>query len=328
MRIAVVGAGAWGTALAAVAAGGGEAVTLWAREPEVASEINASHENTHFLRGVMLPATLSASSDLSAVVGADALLLTVPAQHLRAVAAALAKHLATGKTLVICAKGIEQKTGLLMSKVLSEACPQAVPAVLSGPSFAAEVAAGKPTAVTLAIADRSFGERLAARIGRATFRPYLTDDLVGAQIGGAVKNVLAIACGIVDGRSLGESARAALITRGFAEMTRLALSCGARPETLAGLSGLGDLILTATSERSRNYRFGQALGRGANVAALMADTSVLAEGAFTASALVALARRQSVEMPISAAVDAILRSTLTIDGAIDALLTRPFRQEN
>ncbi len=275
-----------------------------------------------------LPATLSASNDLAAVVAADALLLAVPAQHLRAVAAALATHRAAGKTVVICAKGIEQKTGFLMSKVLGEACPQAVPAVLSGPSFAAEVAAGKPTAVTLAIADRSFGERLAARIGRATFRPYLTDDLVGAQIGGAVKNVLAIACGIVDGRSLGESARAALITRGFAEMTRLALSCGARPETLAGLSGLGDLILTATSARSRNFRFGQALGRGASVAALMADTSVLAEGAFTASALIALAQRQNVDMPISAAIDAILRGTLTIDGAIDALLTRPFRQEN
>jgi glycerol-3-phosphate dehydrogenase (NAD(P)+) len=328
MRVAVVGAGAWGTALAAVAASGGEAVTLWAREPDVASEINRSRENKRFLPGVQLPAALTATSELAGTLAADALLLAVPAQYVRAVAAALAELLPRGKTLVICAKGIEQNTGLLMSKVLGEACPQAVPAVLSGPSFAAEVAAGKPTAVTLAIADRNFGERLAARIGRATFRPYLTDDLVGAQIGGAAKNVLAIACGIVDGRSLGESARAALITRGFAEMTRLALSCGARPETLAGLSGLGDLVLTATSLSSRNYRFGQALGQGASVTALMADTSVLAEGAFTASALIALAQRQRVEMPISAAVDAILQSKLTIDAAIDALLTRPFRLEN
>jgi glycerol-3-phosphate dehydrogenase (NAD(P)+) len=328
MRLAVIGGGAWGTALGASAAADGEAVTLWAREPEVARDINDHHENRQFLPGVKLPAALQASSDLASVTGADALLLAAPAQHLRAVAAELAGKLSPGKSIVICAKGIEQKTGLLMSQVLTQACPHALPAVLSGPSFAAEVAAGKPTAVTLAIADQSFGERLAARIGQPTFRPYLTDDLVGAQIGGAVKNVLAIAAGIVEGRGLGESARAALITRGFAEMTRLALSCGARAETLAGLSGLGDLILTATSARSRNYRFGQALGRGASAASLMADTSVLAEGAFTASALVALAHKQGVEMPISAAVDAILRGALTIDGAIGALLTRPLRQEN
>lgn len=328
MRIAVVGAGAWGTALAAVAASSGETVALWAREREVADAINANHENGRFLPGVKLPAAIAATNDLAQVAAADTLLLAVPAQHVRGVAAGLSTTLRARKTLVICAKGIEQKSHQLMSTVLAEACAQAIPAVLSGPSFAVEVAAGKPTAVTLAIADRGFGEKLAARIGRPTFRPYLTDDLVGAQLGGAMKNVLAIACGIVDGRDLGESARAAVVTRGFAEMSRLALKCGARPETLAGLSGLGDLILTATSARSRNYRFGQALGRGTSVVALMGDTTVLAEGAFTASALVELAQTQGIEIPISVAVDAILKEKLTIDGAIDALLTRPFRQEN
>lgn len=328
MRISVVGAGAWGTALAAVAARGGEEVLLWAREPEVARDINARHENTRFLPGSRLPSAVRASTSLSAAAEADALLLAAPAQHLRAVARALAGVVAPGKPIVICAKGLEQKTGLLMSEVLSHELPAATPAVLSGPSFAAEVAEGKPTAVTLAIGERPLGEALVARLGQATFRPYLTDDLIGAQLGGAVKNVLAIACGIVDGRGLGESARAALITRGFAEMTRLALACGARAETLSGLSGLGDLILTATSARSRNFRFGQALGRGASVEALTADTSVLAEGTFTASALIARAQERGVEMPISAAVDAILRDALTIDGAIEALLTRPFRLEN
>jgi glycerol-3-phosphate dehydrogenase (NAD(P)+) len=328
MRISVVGAGAWGTALAAVAARGGEEVLLWAREPEVVREINARHQNPQFLPGSRLPRTIRASTSLAAAAEADALLLAAPAQHLRTMASALAGVVLPGKPIVICAKGLEQTSGLLMSEVLLQAFPAATPAVLSGPSFASEVAEGKPTAVTLAIADRPLGEALVARLGQSTFRPYLTDDLVGAQLGGAVKNVLAIACGIVDGRGLGESARAALITRGFAEMTRLALACGARAETLSGLSGLGDLILTATSARSRNYRFGQALGRGTSVKALAADTSVLAEGTFTASALSSLARNRGVEMPISAAVDAILREALTIDGAIEALLTRPFRQEN
>lgn len=328
MRVNVVGAGAWGTALGALAAQHGEAVTLWAFEGSVADDINQNRANTAYLPGVSLPSALVATQTLAhTAAAAEAILLATPAQHLRAIVMQLAPHLATGTILAICAKGIERGSHALLSEVVRESAPQAVPAVLSGPSFAGEVARGMPTAVTLAIADDR-GPALLQRLACATFRPYLSDDLIGAQIGGAVKNVLAIACGIVEGKGLGQSARAALITRGFAEMTRLAVELGARVETLAGLSGLGDLVLTCTSAQSRNYALGRALGEGETLERLMTGRKSIAEGAFTAQALCALAAGAGVEMPISQAVDTILSETVTIDTAIQALLTRPLTAEN
>lgn len=327
LRVAVAGAGAWGSALGAVAAARGEPVLVWAREAAVAADINQNGRNQAFLPGIILPPSLRATTQLEALGDADAVLLATPAQHLRAIAGALAPALKPDVILVICAKGIEQGTRALMGEVLAEVAPRAITAVLSGPSFAHEVARGLPTAVTLAIADAQRGAALAARLGQSTFRPYLSDDLIGAQIGGAVKNVLAIACGIVEGRALGQSARAALITRGFAEMTRIALRRGARLETLAGLSGFGDLVLTCTSPASRNYALGLKLALGERPATLREGESSIAEGAFTARSLVELAAAHGVEMPISAAVDAILTDRLAIDAAIDALLTRPLTSE-
>ena len=328
LTVAVAGGGAWGTALGKLAAAGGAPVRLWAREPEVVADINEHHENRRFLPGIALPASLKATSSLKELAAANAILLVTPAQHLRAVAAGLALHIAPGTALVICAKGIEQTTFALMSEVLVQVVPHALPAVLSGPSFAGEVAQGLPTAVTLAIADRALGMKLVNRLGQATFRPYVSDDVVGAQIGGAVKNVLAIACGIVDGVGLGHSARAALITRGLAEMTRLGLALGAHIETLMGLSGLGDLVLTCTSGQSRNYSFGLALGQGGSPQALLSGRESVVEGAFTASALVSLSKRHGVEMPISIAVEQVLAQQLTIAEAVDGLLRRPFTEEH
>jgi len=327
MQVNVVGAGAWGTALGAIAAADESPVTLWAREPQVAGEINQAHTNSVFLPGVSLPSSLRATCRLEDVARADAILLVTPAQHLREAAARLAPHIAPSTILIICAKGIERGTDALLSDALREAAPGAVPAVLSGPSFAGEVARGSPTAITLAIADPR-GPELLQRLGRATFRPYLSDDLIGAQIGGAVKNVLAIACGIVEGKGLGQSARAALITRGFAEMSRFAVRLGARAETLGGLSGLGDLVLTCTSTQSRNYSLGVALGRGETLDHALAAHNGIAEGAFTAAALKERAALVGVEMPISQAVDGVLTGALTVDDAIQGLLTRPFTAEN
>ncbi len=328
MKLAVAGGGAWGTALAALCAADRDPITLWVREADVADLVNRTRTNSVFLPGIKLPDGITATTELAALQGADAILLTIPAQYVRAVTTQLASILTRGIPLVICTKGIEQGRALLMSEVLAETMPRAIPAILSGPSFAREVAEGKPTAVTLAIADAILGRALVQRIGRPSFRPYLSDDLIGAQLGGAVKNVLAIGCGIVDGRGLGESARAAVITRGFAEMTRLARKRGARIETLAGLSGLGDLVLTCSSVQSRNFALGQQLGRGIALQPLLTKTPQIAEGAFSASALVMLARKENVEMPIAAAVDAILDGSVSIDTAIEGLLTRPFRDES
>ena len=328
MRLAIAGGGAWGTALGALAARDGEPVRLWAREPEVVAEINARHRNSAFLPGIDLPATLNATDRIRALGDAGAILLACPAQHLRGLLASLAPVLEPGTILVNCAKGIERGSDALLTDVIAAVAPDCVPAVLSGPSFAEEVARGLPTAVTLAIADKTLGQALARRLGRPSFRPYLSDDLIGAQIGGAVKNVLAIACGIAEGSGLGQSARAALITRGFAEMLRFAIARGARADTLHGLSGLGDLVLTCSSEKSRNYSLGIAIGRGGAPDALIQSRSTVAEGAFTASALIDLAGRHGLSMPISAAVDLILQGTLSVADAIDALMTRPFTQEN
>jgi glycerol-3-phosphate dehydrogenase (NAD(P)+) len=324
MRIGVVGAGAWGTALAQVAAADGEPVALWAREPEVVEAVNSAHENPIFLKGLALSPSIRASSDLADLTTCEALLVVSPAQHLRAVLGGLP----AGETpLILCAKGIEDSTGLLMHEVAHELCPAAPIAVLSGPTFAHEVAAGLPAAVTLAVDDQALGERLTARLARPWFRPYLSDDVAGAEVGGAVKNVLAIACGVVDGRGLGQNARAALISRGFAEMTRFGLAKGARAETLAGLAGLGDLVLTCSSTSSRNFSLGKGIGEGARPADLLADRRTVAEGAFTAPVLKRAAGALGVDMPIVAAVCALLAEEASVDEVVGRLLARPLRAE-
>ena len=324
MRLGVIGGGAWGTALAQVAASGGEQVLLWARESEVVESVNDRRENEIFLKGVALHPTICAVGDLAALETCDALLVVVPAQHLRAV---LWEFDGGGRPFVLCAKGIEDSTGLLMHEVASEAQPSSPIAVLSGPTFAHEVAAGLPTAVTLAVEDEALGEALVERIARPAFRTYLSDDVTGAEIGGAVKNVLAIGCGVVEGMGLGQNARAALISRGFAEMTRFGLAKGARLETLAGLAGLGDLVLTCSSTSSRNFSLGKGIGEGRRPADLLADRRTVAEGAATAPVLKRVADSMGVDMPIVAAVDALLREELSVVEAVGRLLARPLRSE-
>jgi len=326
-NVAVVGAGAWGTALAQVVAREGRAVSLWAFEHDVADAINGGHENTVFLPGIPLSPSIRATSDLADLADADAVLLVVPAQHVRRVAGELAGRLRAGVPLLICAKGIEQRTGLLLSDVLAEVASNQMACVLSGPSFAGEAAKGLPTAVTLACPEAGIGEALLTAIGSLTFRPYLSDDVRGAQVGGAVKNVLAIACGIVEGKGFGASARAALTTRGFAELGRLAEKMGARRETLSGLSGLGDLILTCNSPQSRNMSLGMALGSGKTLAEVMAERKSVAEGVHTAAAVRTLAKEHGIDMPISEAVAAIVGGEVDVDTAIVELLSRPFKAE-
>jgi glycerol-3-phosphate dehydrogenase (NAD(P)+) len=319
-RIAVVGAGAWGVALANVAARAGRSVTLVARDEPTAAAIGKSRESPH-LRGIRVDAHVEVRATLEP--DAAAVLLAVPAQALREVAAKV--QIAPATPVIACAKGIEQQTLRFMTEVIAETLPHATPAILSGPSFAADVGKGLPTAVTLAAPDATLAQDLARAIGVPTFRVYHSTDVRGVEIGGAAKNVLAIAAGIVAGKKLGASAAAALVTRGFAELARFGEAFGGRPTTLMGLSGLGDLILTCTSSQSRNYSLGVALGEG--VPPQRAGAGKLAEGAFTASALVELASRKGIEMPISAAVATVLAGKLTIDAAIEALLMRPFRAE-
>jgi glycerol-3-phosphate dehydrogenase (NAD(P)+) len=328
MRLAVIGGGAWGTALAHILARAGRDIALWVREEEARRAIDETRENRLFLPGVALDPGVAPTGDLGeAGHDAEAVLLAVPAQHLRAVAAGLAPHLAAGVPILLCAKGIEEGSLLLMTEVAAVLLPAAPLAVLSGPTFAIEVARGLPTAVTVAATDAAIGARLSAAIGTRSFRPYLSDDPIGAEIGGAVKNVLAIACGIVAGRRLGDNARAALITRGLAEMVRLAVAKGGRRETLMGLSGLGDLVLTCTAMQSRNHSLGVALGEGRALAAILGERRSIAEGVATAASAASLAARLGIEMPIVAAVDAILHRGAAIDEAIEALLARPFRSE-
>ncbi|MBP2292353.1 NAD(P)H-dependent glycerol-3-phosphate dehydrogenase [Azospirillum rugosum] len=327
-RIGVIGGGAWGTALALAALRAGREAVLWAREPAVVEAINGGRENRDYLPGVPLPADLRATGDLAAVGACDAVLLVTPAQHLRAACGQLAPHLRPGTPVVICAKGIELDSHVLMSEAAEAALPAGTPlAVLSGPTFAAEVARGLPTAVTLACADPAVGAALVEALGSRTFRPYLSDDVIGSQVGGAVKNVLAIACGVVEGRKLGDNARAALITRGLAEISRLALALGGRAETLMGLSGLGDLTLTCSSLQSRNMSLGAALGAGRTLAEVLGERRSVAEGVYTAAAVVGLAAQKGVDMPICAAVDAILNHGAGLDDTIAGLLARPFRGE-
>jgi glycerol-3-phosphate dehydrogenase (NAD(P)+) len=324
MRIGVIGGGAWGTALAQVAADGGEAVLLWAMESDVVAAINNNHVNSLYLPDCPLSSAITATMELAELAAMDALLVVTPAQHLRAT---LERLPSSDTPLILCAKGIEAQTGLLMSQVAQEAKPDARIAVISGPTFAHEVAAGLPTAVTLACEDADLAARLAARIARPAFRPYLSDDVVGAEIGGAVKNVLAIACGVADGAGLGLNARASLISRGFAEMTRFGLACGARAETLGGLSGLGDLVLTCSSTNSRNFSLGKGLGEGKAASDLLGNRRTVAEGAFTAPVLRSCAHKIGVEMPLVEAVCALIEGKIDVRSAVSALLSRPLRPE-
>ncbi len=324
-HIAVLGAGAWGSALANLAAHAGRSVTLWARDPVKAAAMAASRDNPR-LPETRLDDRITVTAALAKAAGADAILLVVPAQELRSVAKAFSSLLAAGTPVIACAKGIERGTCKFMTEVIAESVPGAVPAILSGPSFAADVARGLPTAVTLAAHDERLAGALAEALGSRMFRPYQSTDVRGVEIGGATKNVLAIAAGIVAGRRLGASAAAALTTRGFAELVRFGKAHGARPETLSGLSGLGDLILTCSGEQSRNFSLGVALGRGGSPEAAHAATA-LAEGAFTASVLRQMAQARNVDMPICAAVAAIVEERANIDEAIDTLLMRPVGSE-
>ena len=327
IRVGVVGAGAWGTALAQVCARAGLDVTLWAREVAVAAAIRSAHENPLFLPGVSLDPRISATTDVAAMAGQDLLLAVAPAQHLRATLTGLAPYIRQGQPVLLCAKGVERGSLKLMTQVLHDTVPQACPAVLSGPSFAGEVARGLPTAVTLACADPDLGQRLAETLATPTFRPYWAADVIGAEAGGAVKNVLAIACGIVEGRGLGRSAHAALVTRGFAELTRLAVALGGEAQTVAGLCGLGDLVLTCSSPQSRNMSVGLALGRGETLAEALSGKLSVAEGVESAPAVRALAQRLDVETPICEAVAAVLAGERDLDDAIGGLLARPLRSE-
>ena len=323
MKIGVIGGGAWGTALAQVAAHGGQEVLLWAREAEVVEAINRDHQNPLFLKDIPLSPTIRATGALADLAAADALLVVAPAQHVGAV---LAETPVGTRPLVLCAKGIEAGSRRLVGEVARAACPDAPVAVLSGPTFAHEVARGLPTAVTLACEDPDLRDALSRRLAAPHFRPYASSDVVGAEIGGAVKNVLAIGCGVVEGAGLGQNARAALIARGFAEMTRFGLARGARAETLAGLSGLGDLVLTCSSTSSRNFSLGVGLGQGRAAAELLADRRTVAEGAFTAPVLRQAAAEARVDMPVTEAVCRLLEGARAAD-VVEALLARPLRDE-
>lgn len=326
--IGVVGGGAWGTALAQTLRLAGRDVTLWARETETVEDINARHVNRIFLPGIGLDPGLRATTALRDIAGADVILLVAPAQHVRSVAKELSPHLRPDQPVVMCAKGIEQSSGKLMGEILSEALPNVLQGVLSGPSFAADVARGLPTALTIACRNEDVGRALAERLGYRQLRLYWTNDVVGVELGGALKNVLAIAAGIVDGKGLGASAHAALVARGFAEMRRFGEAFGSRAETLLGLSGLGDLILTCGSPQSRNMSLGRALGEGRTLSDIMGGRVAVTEGVYTATAVVRLARERGIEMPIAEAVTAILESRVTVDDAIAGLMQRPFKAED
>lgn len=327
-RVAVVGAGAWGTALALVAARAGRSVRLYGRDPDVVAAIGEQGRNPRYLGDLRLDPGLFATTDpVHALDGADLVILSVPAQATRASAAALAALVRPGTPVISAAKGLEYGTQAMMTQVIGEAMPTAVPGVLSGPSFAVDVARGLPTAVTVAVSDDATAGAIARALSSQTFRPYASHDLVGVQVGGALKNVLAIASGIVVGRGLGASAQAATTARGFAELTRLAKALGAEAETLMGLSGLGDLVLTATSPQSRNFSLGLAIGAGGSIADLTRRGTKLAEGVHTAAVAVEFAASHGVELPITAAVADVVSEKIDVAGAIDRLMSRPLKRE-
>ncbi len=325
--VGIVGAGAWGTALAVTSRRAGRDVLIWAYEPETLAGINQNHRNETYLPGVKLDRAIEATARLNEVANCDLLLMATPAQHVRKIAGEIAPYLKPEQPLVLCSKGIEQTTGKLISEVVEEVVPRPQIAVLSGPSFAAEVARGLPAAVTLATGEETQGHALAYALSHPPFRCYWSDDVIGAEIGGAVKNVYAIAAGIVAGKKFGASAHAALVTRSFAEMVRFAATLGARRETLMGLSGLGDLVLTCGSPQSRNMSLGIELGKGKSLEEVLGKRIAVTEGVYTASALVEMAAARGIDMPIAQAVHAVISGLATVDEAIEALLSRPLRAE-
>ena len=326
-KIGVLGGGAWGTALAAAACRAGSEVLVQAREPEVVEAINTGHVNSLFLPDAGLDPRIRATTAVTEAVDADVVLVVTPAQHLREALEGVAGQWPKDVPAVVCSKGIEQETCALMSEIAAEALPEAPVAILSGPTFAIEVALDQPTAVTVASQSAGVNDRVIPALSSSRFRIYGSDDVIGAQVGGAVKNVLAIACGIVEGRNLGDNARAALITRGLAEIVRLGVAKGARPETLSGLSGFGDLTLTCNAMQSRNFSLGVALGEGRSLDEIVGSRNSVAEGVFTASSVTELARRLGVEVPICTAVDGVINHFAAIDATIDGLLSRPLKDE-
>lgn len=327
-KIGVIGAGAWGTALAIAAKRAGRDVTIWAHEPEVVSAINDKHENTTFLSGIKLDSGIKATSNMAEALNADAVLMVAPAQHVRGVCEMAKPHWKKGAPIVLCSKGVEKNTLNLMSEIAEQVLGDTAPvAVLSGPTFAKEVANNLPTAITLACRDEALGQKLIDAMASKTFRPYYSPDVIGAELGGAIKNVLAIACGIVEGRKMGDNARAALITRGLAEIARLGLVLGAEPLTLMGLSGLGDLTLTCNAMQSRNFSLGFELGQGKSLDEILSERNSVAEGVPSATSVVELAEKNQVDMPICQAVYAVLNVEADLDSIILGLLSRPLNVE-
>ncbi len=325
--IGIIGGGAWGTALAQSFASSGKNCVLWALEAEVVSSINTSHENKLYLAGVPLHQNIRATDDLSDVAQTDAILVVTPAQHLRKSLSALKTVVAIGVPLIICAKGVEIETGVLLSQIAQEILPENPLGILTGPTFAAEIARGLPSAVTLAMNDKELAEKITAALSTKNLRMYASGDIVGAQVGGAVKNVIAIACGIIEGKKLGDSARAALVTRGLAEISRLTTALGGKKETLMGMCGVGDLILTCSSMQSRNFSLGVALGQGKSAAEILGSRNSVTEGVHTAKALVVMAKNNAVDMPVSDAVNKCLNEGANVDEMITKMLERPVKSE-
>ena len=325
--IGIIGGGAWGTALAQVFALSNKAVTIWAREDDVVNSINAFHENTSFLAGVTLDDKITATNDISIAAKCDVVLVVTPAQYLRASMNDLKPHIKSETPIVICAKGVEIESGMLLSHIAENILPQNPLAILTGPTFAIEIAKGLPSAVTLAMKDKDSATALAQTLSNKTLRLYPSGDMIGAQVGGAVKNVIAIACGIIEGKKLGDSARAALVTRGLAEIARLSKALGANKETLMGMCGVGDLLLTCSSMQSRNFSLGVALGQGKILNDILSSRNSVTEGVYTAKALVVMAREHAVDMPISEAVHKCLSENLNVDAMISAMLDRPIKSE-
>lgn len=323
--IGVLGGGAWGTALAQVLAAGGRDVLIWARETEVVAAINVKHENPTFLPGITLHENLKATESMHEAAQCDIVLLVTPAQHMRTTLQAIKDDVSQGNTLVICSKGIELETGKLLTTVAEEELPNTPVAVLTGPTFAREIASGMPGAVTIGVKDEDLGKELQKALGVKGFRPYISEDIVGVQLGGAIKNVIAIACGVVYGRNMGDSARAALLTRGVAEIARLGVAMGAEKETLLGMCGIGDLMLTASSMQSRNYSLGAQLGEGKTLEEILGSRNAVTEGVHTAASTLSLAKRYAVDMPITESVNDCLSGAKTIDEAIEDMLNRPFK---
>ncbi len=325
--IGIIGGGAWGTALAQSFAASGKKVVLWAREEDVVKSINESHENKSFLPGVTLHSNISATANIIEAAECDTVLVVSPAQHLRTTLGSIKPALNDTKPVVLCAKGVEIETGVLLSQIASEVIPQSPLAILTGPTFASEIARGLPSAVTLAMKDKEQAEKVAEALTSRNLRMYASDDIIGAQVGGAVKNVIAIACGIIEGKKLGDSARAALVTRGLAEMARLASALGAKKETLMGMCGVGDLLLTCSSMQSRNFSLGVALGEGKSAKEILESRTSVTEGVHTAKALAVMAKNNAVDMPISDAVNKCLTENADVNEMIERMLDRPVRAE-